>query len=285
MVNHESTFSLSQTVFPKDSSTVTASSIDEAQLSERAFDLFLSSVVNEKIGLAPTYDKQQRLKSIAFASSSRVLIITFSMKKQILTPNRKLLADRILMNDSLRKYAFHMDKLATYLFTNLSLRVVGAVDILSLVRQSRHLVKTKISALGGESAVHKASVVKLFCGEELYTAEPLTVATQAWVACKAALLHPASAPQRTINTTIFSNEVRPTLPYDCMLFIWYTQALYFLGKTICDAEQLKNLKPIVVENEIEKKYKIKNGELTVQSSRYKTKIMRPGSNQVWSRNR
>lgn len=203
----KSTFSLAQTVFPQHDTTVTASSYDEAHLSESTFDLFLSSVVDGKIGLAPTYDEQQRLRSIAFASSSQVLIITLSMKELILTPMRKLLATKILMNDCLRKYAFYMDKFALSMFTNLSLRMVGAVDILSLWPQRRHLIRTKIKALGGVFVVDKTSVEQLFRREELHTTEPLTVATQAWVAYKAALVHPASGPPCTIDTTIFSVEV------------------------------------------------------------------------------
>lgn len=203
----KSTFSLAQTVFPQHDTTVTASSYDEAHLSESTFDLFLSSVVDGKIGLAPTYDEQQRLRSIAFASSSQVLIITLSMKELILTPMRKLLATKILMNDCLRKYAFYMDKFALSMFTNLSLRMVGAVDILSLWPQRRHLIRTKIKALGGVFVVDKTSVEQLFRREESHAAEPLTVATQAWVAYKAALVHPASGPPCTIDTTIFSVEV------------------------------------------------------------------------------
>jgi hypothetical protein len=58
------------------------------------------------------------------------------------------------------------------------------------------------------------------------------------------------------------------------------QELAFLGKTISDAEQLKNLKQIVVENVIENEYQLTNGLATVQCARYKTKIIRPGPSQV-----
>jgi hypothetical protein len=194
------------------------SSYDEAHLSERTFDLFLSSVVTGKIGLAPTYDDQQRLKSIAFASSTRVLIITLSKGGRTITLKRELLAAKIFMNDSLTKYGFHMDKFVTSLFTNLSLKIVGAIDILSLWPQRRHLFRTMILALGGESEVDKANVMELFREEESCMAGPFTVATQAWVAYKAALVHPASAPPRTINTTIFSAEVRFPLLYNSISF-------------------------------------------------------------------
>lgn len=220
MTNSHSTFEIVQTVFPQHKATITASSLDEAHLSERTVDLFLSSIVDGKIGLAPTYDKQQRLKSIAFASLSQVLLITFSIKQQNLNPKREILSTKILMNHSLKKYGFNMDKFATFIFTNLSLKIVEAVDILSLRRKPRHLISTMILALGEKSGVNEACARKLFRKGESHTAEPLTVATQAWVAYQAALVHPASNVPSTINTTIFSAEVQsPSFRYR-ILFIW-----------------------------------------------------------------
>jgi hypothetical protein len=219
MLNPRSTFNFVPDIFPQETSTIFASSYDEVCLSERTFDLFLSSVVTGRVGLAPIYDEQQKLKSIAFASPTQVLIVTLSKGECAITPKRELLAAKILMNDALGKYGFHMDKFVTSLSTDLSLRIKRGVDILSLWPRRRHLVQTMVLALGGEGKVDKAKVIELFQEEESYTTRPSTVATQAWVAYMAALGLPASGPQRTINTSIFSTEVRSPLLDDCILFI------------------------------------------------------------------
>lgn len=206
-----STFNVVQTIFPGHTEKIIANALYEDQLSQRILDRFLASVVDGKIGLAPTYDEQQRLKSIAFASQGQVLIINFSAKTRSPSPKRELLMTRVFMDASLKKYAFHMDKLSTSIFLDLSLRMKAAVDILSLLPRGRYLILTKVLALGGEPKVDKESVARLFREDESSTAEPTVVATQAWAAYKAALAQPASTSPSIIDTTTFSIEVSSPL--------------------------------------------------------------------------
>ncbi|KAF9451890.1 hypothetical protein P691DRAFT_662219 [Macrolepiota fuliginosa MF-IS2] len=262
MANPRSVFSIPQKILPDHEEEITATSVHEDHLSQVVLDQFLRSVVDGKIGLAPTYDSQQVLVSIAFASQNQVLIVKLSANSRFATQKRDLLNKMIFLNSSFQKYAFHMDKLSTSLFYDFSLRIVEAVDILSGSPERRHLLKTKVLMLGGEPKVDSRSVIQLFREEESFRTGRSVVALQAWAAYQAALELPYFVIPCSIDTTIFSGD-----------------ELKFLAKTIRDAEQLRGLKPLVVRNEIEDECEF-GDKLTVRSSRYKTRIMRPGSNQV-----
>lgn len=209
----QTSFKLTQNILPKHKDAITARSVHVNNLAERDLDSFLSSIVDGKVGLAPAYDAQQALAYLAFASRGEVLTVKLSSKNpnsEVSIQKRQLLETKIFMNPSLTKYAFHMDKLCTSLFCDLSFRIVKAVDILSGSVRDRHLLLTKIQLLGGETAVNKTSLGDLFREEESSKANESVVATQAWAAFQASLLLPASS-TRFIDTTIFSDKV-------CLLF-------------------------------------------------------------------
>ncbi|KXN88609.1 Regulator of nonsense transcripts 1 [Leucoagaricus sp. SymC.cos] len=263
MANPRSNFMLKQNILPRHTGGITVTPTHEDHLSLATLKDFLASVVDESIGLAPTYDELERLSAIAFASHNRVLIVKMTYNCRFAAQNRQLLSSSILLNASYRKYAFHMDKLSTSLFRDYSLRIREAVDILSLSRQPRHLLLTIIDALGGEWKVDKPSVKHLFRHEESSKADRSVVATQAWAAYQAVLIQSTSAVPNIIDTTIFSAE-----------------ELNFLARSISDAERLKALKPTAIKNDVEEKTVISSDHLNVQSTRFKTRIMRPGSNQI-----
>ncbi len=205
-MNSQSTFTVAQGILPAFKETITARSVNEADLSQPLFDRFLSSVSDGKIGLAPTYGPHQKLASIALASRNQVVIVKFSTKTRI-PQGRNVLTAQILTNPSLTKVAFHMDKLATSLFFDFSLRINEAVDILSGLPQRRHLLLAKALALGDPSKVDKESVCELFCEDESSGTDISVIALQAWAAYQAGLVQVDKATLCTIDTTNFPPEV------------------------------------------------------------------------------
>ncbi|KAF5359610.1 hypothetical protein D9756_003107 [Leucocoprinus leucothites] len=263
MANSCATFTVRPTIFLRQTGDVVVTPVHEDHLSLTNLKAFLASVGDGMIGLAPTYDELERLNCIAFASQDRVLTVKFSPNCRFASQKRVMLQNLILLNTSYKKYAFRMDKLAASLFRDYSMRIKEAIDILSGSRQARHLLLTIVELLGGEWRVDRVSIQQLFRKEESSKGDRSISATQAWAAYQAALVQPIFAVPNVIDTTKFSSE-----------------ELDFLSKTIRDAELLRGLKPAAVRNDIEGSFEISQDKLSVQSSRYKTRIMRPGSNQV-----
>ncbi|KAF5359600.1 hypothetical protein D9756_003108 [Leucocoprinus leucothites] len=263
MSSTSQTITLKQKILPGCKGNITARFVHMNDLSQQTLDKFLSSAVDSKIGIAPSYDTKQTLISIAFATRDQVLVLKVATKNfnsTIAVGKRKLLGSRIFLNPDFSKYAFHMDKLCTSLFLDLELHIVGAVDILSCLPRGRHLFLTKIEALGGEPTVDGSAVKDLFREDETFKAERTVIATQAWAAYQAALLCPAEACK--IDTTILS-----------------TEGLTFVAKTTRAAEQLTALQPLVSPNDIDNDYSVHKGQLLARSSRFSTRVKDLSSNQ------
>ncbi|KAJ3570490.1 hypothetical protein NP233_g4368 [Leucocoprinus birnbaumii] len=264
MSNPRTAYTIQPAISPRHAGHVLVTPVHEDHLTPAILKDFLTTVVDGLIGVAPTYGEQETLNSIAFASAGRVLAVKLSPNCRFAYQKRQILQSLILLNKSYKKYAFRMDKLATSLFRDYSLHISEAVDILSMSPNARHLLLTIVDVLGGEFKVNKSNVRQLFSKEESSKADRSVVATQAWAAYQAALCQPIFVAPYVIDTKLFSSE-----------------ELIFLSKTIHDAELLRSLKPTAVRNDIESGFDVsQNNKLSVQSSRYKTRIMRPGSNQV-----
>ncbi|KXN88608.1 ATP-dependent helicase upf1 [Leucoagaricus sp. SymC.cos] len=257
------TFTLDQKIFPKHKGEITVRFVHMNDLSQRDLDRFLSTVVEGKIGVAPAYGAKQVLAFIAFASLNQVLLLKLSKNPNSTVAAQKceLLGTRIFMNSDYIKFAFHMDKLCTSLFHDLSLYITGAVDILSSSPHERHLLLTKAEVLGGEPTVNARAVKGLFCDEESAKVERSIIAAQAWAAYQASLLRPLSS-RALIDTRVHSVE-----------------EMTFLAKTIRDAEQLRALQPTTASNDIEDDYKVNKGQLQARCARFGTRIKMPSSNQ------
>ncbi|KAJ3570489.1 hypothetical protein NP233_g4369 [Leucocoprinus birnbaumii] len=272
-------FTFEQTVLPSHKSPTSALFLHLKDLSRRVLNKFLLSAVEGKIGVAPVYGEKRTLLCLAFATRDQVLVVKVTFKNSdsdLAVERRKLLETRLLLNPDLLKYAFYMDRLCTSLFLDLSLRIAGAVDILSCYPGGRHLHLTKIQALGDEPTVDGSAMTELFRNDELLV-DNTVVATQAWAAFQAALILPPSA--RQIDTTIFSSEASIFVSVSTSGLLNSSQELMYISKTIRVAERLVALRPLVAPNEIEDDYSVSQGQLTARSSRFSTRVRGLNSNQ------
>lgn len=195
-------FVLQQNIFKEHHPSLHVIPCHENALSEKVVLDFLRTV-DDHIGLAPTYGSNCSLASLAFSSSSQVLLVTFSTKSQRgkkknqrSFPGRDLLRDFILCdtNSARPKVAFKMDRLALALYLDFGLRICDAIDLLSVViGAKRQSVAALSQALGGELSLHKANVVALFKHEERKTTPVENTALQAWSARHATMLTGMSA--------------------------------------------------------------------------------------------
>ncbi|KAJ7104042.1 P-loop containing nucleoside triphosphate hydrolase protein [Mycena belliarum] len=232
-----------------------------ASLTRKVIDEFLNTVDDGVVGVAPAYGPGCVLSILAFASSSRVLLVRMPKPKtKTKRPNMqgRDLTGLILCGD-FELFAFHMDILATSLFKDFGLRIRGAVDMLSVCKAARHSLDAKMDSIGGAPGLNKPRLQSLWNGGEKASATTVKdIALRAWVAWRAATFGPMTArfiKAPRIDTSTFL-ETR----------------LNVIAKIVRDAVALDALKPSFVKNEIASEYTFKQGQLKVTSTRFKNRV-------------
>ena len=262
----------------------------ENNLKKATVNDFLGTVVDETIGIAPSYGSRCVLRTIAFSSSSQVLLIRLSSResakshkaqKNSVAVNRSLL-EAILCHVDSTKYTLKMDKLSMALHLDLGLHLTNGVDLLSVyVKGDRYSVAALRSALGGETTLNKAEVSTLFKDDEMGS-DIRATAMQAWVACNAGRL-PHMLERFVSLPRINSQNMNLEVSQIELSFLFaerFYQHLTVLAKTVRDADRLVALKPTKVKNDVKAQFTYKQGKVTVDSTRFRTRVMPTAGHQV-----
>ena len=177
--------------------------IDIGELDLEIIDGFKSSA-DIAIGLAGGYDATTGdLCTLALSTQKKILIISFQDVTVTDTPST--LADSILLNPSLKKYAFNAPRLVTSIPAALpSLRSKEVYDVISKGKQKPYTTAGVLSALGS-SIVNEENVIEVFsseiCDPEDYK-HLFNIALRAWAACHVA------------NKKASSSNIKTVLPFD-----------------------------------------------------------------------
>ncbi|KAL4064436.1 hypothetical protein J3A83DRAFT_603177 [Scleroderma citrinum] len=199
-------FTINQGLYNEPFSPIFVTTVDERLLEKDHIQSFLNTVDSDgAIGMAAIYGKRCAITAVAFSSLSSSLVIQFT--KQYGRHALTFLKDCILDKSCYTKYAFKMDTFCLALFTDLSLRISNAVDLLSLnVTDDRYSLDRLLSVMGGESKLHKSNVKSLFF-KDTKKMSPSDVALQAWAACRTSALSDTKSIPR-IDTSEWALEAR-----------------------------------------------------------------------------
>ena len=180
-------FTVEQDLFKQSFPSIFVTTVDERLLEKEIILSFLRTDTNEgRIGVSAIYGKRCATTAIAFATRTSTLVIQFS--KQADRRIRRLLMACILNDPRYTKCAFKMDTLALSLFTDKSLRISNAIDLLSLrTAHKRHSLEALFAIMGGEANLHRDSVKNLFFNDTKEMSRS-DVAIQAWAACQVAII-------------------------------------------------------------------------------------------------
>jgi hypothetical protein len=177
--------------------------VDIAELTVEILDGF-KSTVDGAIGLAGGYDATTGdLCALALSTQKRILIISF--QDTTVTEGPSMLADAILLDPSLKKYAFSAPRLITSLPVALpSLRCKEVYDVLPQKRFKPHSMSSVTSALGS-SIIDEENVIEVF-SSDVCDLEDLkhifNIALRAWGACHVA------------NKKGGASKIKTVLPFD-----------------------------------------------------------------------
>jgi regulator of nonsense transcripts 1 len=265
-------FTLHQNVYKAKNKPITVEDVDENNVSSPALQLLIDSAEGAAVGVAATYRSNCSLSSLAFATLTRALVVHFSAKKQNpqqkkkksqeqeppVSQGRILIQDQLLCNIGIKLYGYRIDRIALALFLDLSLRINGAIDVLSVSTSDRRSLQAITNALGGEDLLQKDNVKTLFAHKK-GGGTSKDVALQAWAACRAA----------TFDNTRLRFAAISRIDTDTMPDIH----LSALAKTSRDAEILESLKPTKVVNNVKAEF-MKKGDVSLECTRFSTRIMK-----------
>jgi regulator of nonsense transcripts 1 len=219
-------FAIVQDIFKAPHPPILVTGYPLVGVSRKVLQDFLDNAADGIIGVAPAYGTNCVLSVLAFATSSKVLLVRMTKRKGTAkrpmanSPGRNFLEEVLLLPTSHPKFAFHMDVLATSLHFDFSLRIGSAVDLLSASKtDDRQYLQALMSSLGGELLLNKANVASLFKGEDKLSKTTLEkVALQAWVAWRAATLDKMTVRLNKIpriDTKSFDETVRESPIHFC----------------------------------------------------------------------
>ncbi|KAF9223781.1 hypothetical protein BS17DRAFT_704462 [Gyrodon lividus] len=266
-------FTLSQNLFIGEFPPITVSQCDEDAVSPQLLQPLWDTATDCAIGVSTTHGERCQLSSIAFSTLSRVLVVNIPKshvpwpkdrtKQQQVSRGRALLQEHILLCPRFHRYAFRMDQIATALYSDLSLRIDNAVDMLSVTTNGRRSLQCLMDAMGGEMTLRKENVKALFFAPVKNATSG--VALRAWAACRAATV-PHMSPRFLSLLRIDTNA----LP---------RARLAVLAKIFRDGDRLEAMKPTHVKNDVNGDFTVKKGVVNLTCARFPTRI-RTSSNQV-----
>ncbi|KAG2743528.1 P-loop containing nucleoside triphosphate hydrolase protein [Suillus brevipes Sb2] len=268
-------FTLQQNVYKADHEPITVEDVNENNVSSPALRRLISSATGASVGVAATYRADCSLSTLAFATLTRALVIHFfaankpnpqqQQKKKgqeqqpPISRGRILIQDQILCDIGIKLYGYRIDRIALALFRDFSLRINGAVDVLSVSTSNRRSLQAIMNTLGGEVLLQKDNVKTLFAHRE-GEATSKDVALQAWAACRATTLE-----NMTLRFAAISRIDTKTMP---------DTHLSALSKISRDAEILESLKPSKVINNVKADFNSKKGNVNLECTRFSTRIMK-----------
>jgi hypothetical protein len=177
--------------------------VDIGELDLEILDGF-KSTADAAIGLAGGYDATTGdLCALALSTRKRILVLSFN--DTTVTEAPSMLAESILLNPSLKKYAFSAPRLITSLSVTLpSLRSKEVYDVIPKGKYKPHTTSAVISVLGS-SIINEENVIEVF-SSEICDHEDLkhifNIALRAWAACYVA------------NKSGSSSNIKTLLPFD-----------------------------------------------------------------------
>ena len=199
------TFTIQQDIFLAEHSQILVNSCHLGAL-KSTLPAFLASVEDNIVGMASINGRRKCISRLVLSTTTRVLIVDMSSPQKNKDILRKFLLDATVI-----KSAFEMDKLAAALHIDFLLDITNAKDLLSVSKSSRQSLDAVMGALGGETTLSKQAVINIFQHEERATIEPKAAALQAWAACRACTI-PFVAPRLDkvlpIYTTSIDRHVR-----------------------------------------------------------------------------
>lgn len=158
---------------------------DQSSLTEQVFQDFLQTVQNGIIGVAPTFGTHCALQTLAFASSTQILLVKLPSKhnhgSKDTSSRRLALLVNMLCNPAYTRYALHPERIAAGLFLDLGMKAGTFVDLWSLAHKKPTDYAFLCTVLGQQNILRSARNV--YKDEKREPGWFKRAALRAWMSC------------------------------------------------------------------------------------------------------
>lgn len=184
-------FSVQQAILRGGPSDLPVVVCDQSSLTEQVLQDFLQTVQNGIIGVAPAFGTHCALQTLAFASSTQILLVKLPSKHKHGskdTSSRRLASlVNMLCNPAYTRYALHPERIAAALFFDLGLKAGTFVDLWSLAHKQPTDYAFLCTVLGQQNILRSARNV--YKDEKRESGLPKRAALRAWLSCHIGSAH------------------------------------------------------------------------------------------------
>lgn len=145
-------------------------------------DLTATSGGGTRLGVAASYGKKRVLKTLAFSTETRVLLIVMNGNSRFANRGKGILKDALLCDVSLEKHGFFMECIAAALYLDLGLCIRNAFNIISDgdTRGSMAEYKGVLTRARPQYSLNTRAVIKAFAEKRFVRPKQNLFALRAW---------------------------------------------------------------------------------------------------------
>ena len=161
---------------------ITVELVELASLTTKSVsDLTVTLGTKTRLGIAASFGKRRVLKTLAFSTETRVLLIVMDGNSRHAHRQKGILKDELLCNVLLEKHVFLMELIAAALYLNLGLFIRSAFDIVpGDTRGSMAAYKRLLEQARTKHSVNARAVRKTFAEKRFVQPKQHLFALRAW---------------------------------------------------------------------------------------------------------
>ena len=135
-----------------------------------------------RLGIAASYGKKCILRSLAFSTETRVLIVVMDGGPEVAVRKKELLSKELLCDASLEKHGFYMERIAAALYLDMGLFIRNAFDVTTsgCRRGSKAAYKGVLEQAGIEYPLDESVVGKTYVEQRFDRSQQNLLALRAW---------------------------------------------------------------------------------------------------------
>ena len=162
-----------------------------------------------RLGIAASYGKKCVLRSLAFSTEARVLIVVMVGDPGVVVHKKELLSRELLCDASLEKHGFFMERIAAALYLDMGLFIRNAFDVTTsgCRRGSKAAYKGVLEQAGIDYPLDESVVGKTYAEQWFDLSQQDLLALRAWT-CHVGVKRLPRTLGASIDTSVKDIEAR-----------------------------------------------------------------------------
>ena len=192
---------------------ITLEFVDFASLPTESISELIATLGDRKrLGISASYGKRSMLRSLAFSTETRVLMVMMDGNSRLAVRKKELLSKELLCSASLEKHGFFMERIAAALYLDVGLFICNAFDVTASVgeRGSRIAYEDVLKQAGIDHPLNESVVRRTYVEQRFDRSQRNFLALRAWTCCVGVKGLPRTL-ETSIDTSVKDIEARPII--------------------------------------------------------------------------